>query len=56
MHIEIYDMLGNKLLTQTITVGATFLPIDVSTYASGNYLLKIIGNSGQKTSKFTVDK
>lgn len=56
VHIEIYDILGNKILAQNINDGAMLLPIDVSAFANGNYLLKLVGSGGQKTSKFTVDK
>jgi type IX secretion system substrate protein len=56
MHIEIYDILGNKLLVQNINDGTVLLPVDVSAFANGNYLLKLVGSGGQKTSKFTVDK
>jgi hypothetical protein len=56
IHIEVYDVLGNKLMTQTINDGTLFLTLDVSTFANGNYFLKIIGSNGQKTSKFAVDK
>jgi len=56
IHAEVYDILGNKLMTQTINDGAMVLTLDVSAFANGNYFLKIIGNNGQKTVKFAVDK
>ncbi|HEX7414787.1 MAG TPA: T9SS type A sorting domain-containing protein [Bacteroidia bacterium] len=55
-HIEVYDMLGDKLLEQNINDGATLFTLDVSTFASNKYLLRIVGNNGQKTAKFSIDK
>jgi hypothetical protein len=55
-HIEIYDMLGKKLAEQFVIDGATSLTLDLSMFAAGNYFLKVVGNNGQKTVKFSVDK
>lgn len=55
-HIELYDVLGNKLFTQTVNIGASLVSVDVSMLSAGSYLLKIVGSGGQKTTKFTVDR
>jgi hypothetical protein len=55
-HIEVYDVLGNKLFTQTVNTGASVVGVDVSSLSAGSYLLRIVGSSGQKTTKFTVDR
>ncbi len=55
-HIEMYDMLGKKLLEQSITNGANHTTIDVSSFSAGNYFIRIIGGKTQQTAKFTIDK
>ncbi len=55
-HIEVYDVLGNKLFTQTVNTGASVVGIDVSMLSAGSYLLKVVGSGGQKTTKFMVDR
>ena len=54
-NIEIYDLLGSKILEQKINPNDTQVTLDVSGLMTGNYLLKITGgNNGQKIARFTV--
>jgi len=53
--IEIYDMLGNKVIEQKTNV-TILANIDVSALSSGNYFLRVIDHNGQKTSRFSINK
>ena len=55
MRIEIYNMLGNKVIEQK-TNAAILCNIDVSTLSEGTYFLRVIDNNGQKTSRFSIDR
>ena len=55
-HIEMYDMLGKKVLEQKVNDGVSLSTLDVSVFASGTYFIRIIGNNTQKTAKFILDK
>lgn len=55
-HVEMYDMLGKKVLEQKVNDGESLLTLDVSPFAAGTYFLRIIGANIQKTTKFTVDR
>ena len=55
-HIEMYDMLGKKVLEQKVNDGVSLSALDVSSFASGTYFIRIIGNNTQKTAKFMIDK
>jgi hypothetical protein len=52
-HVEVYDMLGKKVLDQKVNDGAILITLDISTIAGGNYLLRIVGINGQKTARFS---
>ncbi len=47
--IEIYTLLGQKILTQSIN--ATISQIDLSQLASGNYMMKVMADEQMKTIK-----
>ncbi len=51
--IEIYDMLGNKVIEQQVNTNVMLVTLDVSTLTEGNYFLRIVGANGQKTSRFS---
>jgi hypothetical protein len=53
---EIYDMLGKKVAEQKINANAILLTLDVSSLQEGNYLLRVVGVNGQRTSRFTKDQ
>lgn len=55
-HIEMFDMLGKKLIEQNIADGVSQTALDVSAYPAGNYFVRIIGNKAQQTVKFTINK
>jgi hypothetical protein len=52
-HIEVYNMLGAKVMEQKINDGIVLTTLDISAFADGYYLLKIIGNDQQKTIRFS---
>ena len=51
--IEIYDMLGKKVLEQKVNDGAMLITLDISTIIEGNYLLRVCSANGQKTMRFS---
>ena len=51
--IEVYNMLGAKIMEQKVNDGVTLTSLDISAFADGYYLLKIIGNDQQKTIRFS---
>ncbi|MEO8761993.1 MAG: T9SS type A sorting domain-containing protein [Bacteroidia bacterium] len=53
--IEMYDMLGNKVMEQKINA-AIIATINVSNLAEGNYLLRVIDANGQKTSRVSISR
>jgi hypothetical protein len=53
--IEIYDMLGKKVIEQKVNDGAMFVTLDISSINEGNYLFRIIGSNGQKMLRFSKD-
>ncbi len=53
--IEIYDMLGNKVIEQK-TNATPLANIDVANLSEGNYFLRVIDANGQKTSRFSINR
>jgi hypothetical protein len=51
--IEIYNMLGTKVMEQKVNDGVTLSTLDISALADGYYLFKITGAGGQKTIRFS---
>lgn len=51
--IEIYNMLGAKVMEQKMNDGVISTTLDISALADGYYLFKITGASGQKTMRFS---
>ena len=51
--IEIYNMLGAKVMEQKVNDGTIIATLDISALADGYYLFKISGASGQKTIRFS---
>jgi hypothetical protein len=51
--IEIYDMLGKKVMEQKVNDGAMLITLDISSITEGNYLFRVVGSSGQKTLRFS---
>ena len=51
--IEVYNMLGAKVMDQKVNDGIVLTTLDISAFAEGYYLLKIIGNNQQKTIRFS---
>jgi len=56
MRFEVYDMIGNKVSEQNVSPNTHLVTIDISLLAEGNYLLRMVGSKGQKTSRFSVSK
>jgi len=52
--LEVYDMLGKKVIEQKINTNAMRVTLDVSTLTEGNYFLRIVGANQQKTSRFSI--
>ena len=55
-HVEIFDVLGKKLLEQSIADGLSLTTIDVSAFEAGSYFARIVGNNNQKTIRFTINR
>lgn len=51
--IEIYNMLGAKVMEHKLNDGTMLTALDISALADGYYLLKVVGNNQQKTVRFT---
>ena len=54
-HIEIYDMLGNKVMEQKINA-SILTNVDVASLVAGNYFLRVTDGSTQKTARFSINR
>jgi hypothetical protein len=52
--MELYDAAGRQAMVQEVGRGATEATLDVSRYASGVYLLKMVSPSGAAVRKLVV--
>ena len=53
-NIEVYNLLGSKVLDQKINPNDILVTLDVSGLMAGNYFLKITGNIAPKISAFSI--
>ncbi|HXP51113.1 MAG TPA: T9SS type A sorting domain-containing protein, partial [Bacteroidia bacterium] len=53
-NVMVYDITGREVISQSISANSTLITLDVTKLAEGNYLLKLIGNNGNKIVKFSV--
>lgn len=51
--VVVFDMFGKQLLTETVVEGRATL--DLSTYAKGVYMVRVVGDSGTKTVRIVKD-
>jgi len=54
--IAVYDMLGGKVFEQQLNSNERLIAIDVSGFANGDYLLRIISDDSQKTGYFSISR
>jgi hypothetical protein len=55
-HLEIYDMLGNKVSEQTWSMAVVNTSVDVAMLPEGNYVLRLVDGNGQKTIRFSINR
>jgi hypothetical protein len=51
--VEIYNMLGTKVMEQKVNDGISLTSLDISALADGYYFCRISGNNAQKTIRFS---
>ncbi|HXP51975.1 MAG TPA: T9SS type A sorting domain-containing protein, partial [Bacteroidia bacterium] len=52
--LEVYDLMGKMVMEQDINKNTTLISLNVSEINNGNYFLRIVGDSTQRISRFTV--
>jgi len=50
--VEVYDVLGKKVISQKINSATEILTLDISSLTEGPYFVRLTGLNGQTTSKF----